>query len=75
MAGAFQRWVTENGGHKRVAAKLGVSEHSVTYWYKQRGSPQVDTILKLLRLSKDVLTYASIIESTHPKFKKRRAGP
>ncbi len=71
MSKAFQEWVVDFGGSKKVAEKLKVSVDSIKHWKARKGSPKVGTIVELVKLSKGALTYESIIESTYPQFSKR----
>lgn len=60
----FQDWVDTTKGKRWLADKIGVSIHTVYFWYERRGSPKASTMAALVKLSKGVLSFESIMAST-----------
>lgn len=66
----LQRWVVEFGGPTKLAYILGVHPSSVDHWLKGRSHPKLPTAQRIVRLSKDTLTFDDIIEcSKRPEHK------
>lgn len=63
----LQKWVKDYGGPVKLALRLDVYAVTVRHWLHRRGYPKVDTMRKLIQISKNALSYESIIESCRPK--------
>jgi len=70
----FQKWVAEFGGARKLSRKLGVTKQVVHFWMRREGTPKTLTILRILALSDDKLSYYDVIRSTSPKFKRGKVG-
>lgn len=66
----FQEWCHFEGGVDRVADILGIPVRTVKSWYYVEGNPAVPMMQRLISLSKNRLSYESIIDSTQPISKR-----
>lgn len=57
-------WIVKYGGIKKVSSKLKVSDHQVRTWLRGEATPKVATIDKLIRLSKNELSFEIIFKET-----------
>lgn len=71
MQYTFKQWVKNCGGPPQVAEVLGVTRQVVSFWLRGEGTPKVDTMLKMVKLSRNKLKLYEIIEYT-TRNKKRR---
>ncbi len=63
----IREWVEEMGGADKAAAALGVCKHSIWKWHRREARPHIETVQKMIRLSKGRLTIESIIKCTRAK--------
>ncbi len=57
----FEKWAADMGGPRKLSEMLGVTHWAVKFWLKKKGYPQVETIEKIIKLSKGRLTFADIV--------------
>lgn len=57
----FIQWVEKSGGVPRLAVLLGVTPHAVRVWVRGHGTPRASMIAKIIRLSKNKLSFEDIV--------------
>lgn len=57
----FKEWIVASGGGAAVARKLGVTRQTVNIWLRGTGSPTALMMVKIVRVSRGVVSYADII--------------
>jgi DNA-binding transcriptional regulator YdaS (Cro superfamily) len=67
----FSDWIKQEGGAVGVSKKLNVSLRAVQYWCNGRVLPNLETYLKIKRLSKGEVTPEAICAHFKKKNKKR----
>lgn len=67
----LSEWISANGGRDAVARQLGVTEEAIHYWLRKRITPRVETMQRIVELSKGKVSFEEIIEETKPQAKAR----
>lgn len=67
----FQEWVADFGTPERLATELGVTAWSVRNWISGRCYPKMQTMLRIVKLSKGALTIETILRDTTVNSKKK----
>lgn len=62
----FRNWIEKQGGSDRVAVALDVTSFAVRHWRDRKGYPKIETIRKIVKLSKGELTLSDVIDGTCP---------
>ncbi len=52
MKNAFQDWVDDMGGLMELAYRMDVAYTTTRVWYRREGYPKVETMEKIVKLSK-----------------------
>jgi len=69
----FWDWILARGGADAVSRELGVTGHCVRIWLRGEGSPTMGMTAKLIRLSKNRLTFFDIYSASTKNLRGRNA--
>lgn len=70
----FKQWVKSYGGPERLAADLGLTSWAVRNWLQRKSYPQIETMKRIVKLSKGKLEIADVITGTDPELKQQRGA-
>ncbi len=62
----LQQFIDECGGSLKLAREMNLTRNTVNYWYLKKNYPNVKVMFKLIKLSKNRLSFDSIIKSCTP---------
>ena len=65
----FQEWVESIGGVPIAAKLIGTKTRAIEAWKYSERCPSINNMIRIIEISKGRLTFQSIIESTHPRYK------
>jgi len=60
----FERWILESGGTGTISRLLGVKQTTVVCWCNAQTTPNLETSIALVELSKKKLSFEDILEGT-----------
>lgn len=68
----LSQWIAENGGRGKLARQIKVSPITIHFWLLKGITPRVETMMRIVSLTKGQVSFEEIIRETAKPNKKVR---